>query len=143
MNKLVSKVELYSDILFYAEAWKAEGSLALNLASVCRMVIFHAHKHDTHHCQTHSQGPERKLRQKLVDIISLTLVNQYFRRKYEEDKTEDSANSLYLQSCHSCPVFQIQIQAHLWYFAFFNMQVFQHIFCKQDWSTIVFLSHMT
>jgi hypothetical protein len=43
------------------------------------MVIFHAHKHETHHCQIRSQGPDRKLRLKLTKtnlfyIIDIELV---------------------------------------------------------------------
>lgn len=48
----------YLHILFYAEAWKAEGSLTLDLASVSSMVVFHARRHEIHHYQIHNQRPE-------------------------------------------------------------------------------------
>jgi hypothetical protein len=132
MNKLSMEDWIFSDILFYAEAWKAECSLTLNLASVSRTVIFHAHKHETHHCQTHNQVPDKKLRLKLrktslYHIIDLELV---FHKKTV--RLMPIMHNIYLQPCHSCSMFHIQIQAHLWYITFFNMQMFQHILCKQN-----------
>jgi hypothetical protein len=95
MNKLSMEDRILSDILFYAEAWKAEGSLTLNLASVSRTVIFHEHKHETHHCQTHNQVPDKKLRLKLrktslYHIIDIELVFQ--------KKTDVNANYAYIPS---------------------------------------------
>lgn len=66
-NKLIWKIEVFRDVLFYAEAWKGEGSLTLNLALVSRMVISRARKHETHRCQTRSRGPDvKKLRPMLT-----------------------------------------------------------------------------
>lgn len=106
-DKLEWIIEPFSDILFYAEAWIAEGSLTLNLASVSHTVIFHAHKHETHHCQTHNQGPDRKLKLKLTktDLYHIIDIELVFQKKVRHEKTEVNAKSAYLQSCHSCPMF--------------------------------------
>lgn len=45
-------------LLFYAAAWKAEGFLTPDQASVFRMAIFHEHKHETHRCRIRIQEPE-------------------------------------------------------------------------------------
>ena len=73
LNKFI-RFNFVVDILFYVEAWKVEGSLILDQASVSRMVTFHERKHETRHCQIHSQGPERKHSRKrfLFKLYKLT-----------------------------------------------------------------------